>query len=120
MKLLLALALLAGCQGQVPPVIDSVTVPTVPITETTAGTWTVPVTIQFHDDDDKVVAIRTTITATATRQQQNLPTGLFTGTISEMITLPSNTPKGMVEIDFVLIDESMLESKPSMQFVTLQ
>ena len=120
MRLLVACALLAGCVGKTPPVIDKITVPTMPVIQSSDGNWYVDATIDFHDDDDKVVAIRTTITATSTRQQQSLPSGLFSGTISEKIALPSNTPKGMVEIDFVLIDESMLDSKPSMQFVTLQ
>src|SRR5438132_1387062 len=113
-----ACALVAACGGKVPPVIDSVMVPMAPITQSTDGTYKVEITLDIHDDDDAVVALRTTIAVTATRQELPFPNPITVpGFVTVTIPFPSNTPKGKIEIDFVLIDESGLESMASKQFV---
>jgi hypothetical protein len=119
-RLFILAALLCGCQGKAPPEITSVDLPTMPITIGADGKYDATFIIHVHDADDLVVSLLTVIPSTGTHSEQMLSMGLYDGPVSITIPFPGSSAKGQLEVDFTLIDQSMLQSVVSKQYVTLQ
>lgn len=127
--LLVALPLFgAGCsldeQPNAAPIIDSVnleTTSTPAVLEAQNGTYSVPVTILFHDNDREAVThVRYRLPSANVDMMIDLPTpNPSREAATVMLAIPGSAPKDTHDLTITIVDGRGKESLPMSQQVTL-
>ena len=99
MRPFLLAALLAGCSVKpTPPVIDRVDLPA-SVTLGADNTYTVAITVGYHDDDDSPAVLRLAIPSLTQSFDEPLANAPFAGQLQATVHFPGNTSKGKQEIE---------------------
>jgi hypothetical protein len=122
MRIALCFAFFAlGC-NKLPPQPPEFRGVQVPSTATLAadGFYHVTGVIGFHDLDDAVATLSIRVPFVGRTYDLATPTNDGLGSMTIELKLASTSPKGPVEIDLTLIDDSGLASAPLTEMVTLE
>jgi hypothetical protein len=116
-------AALPACGGGKPPIIDNLNMPSTVTLNATDNQFDVTGTISFHDDDDKVTTMRIIVPSAGDARFEFPVTPAPVQMVTDgpiRVSFVGSTPKGPIEYDVSLIDESSAVSDVKRETVTLQ